>query len=97
VNGLSGQLIFDENIKRLWVVRRYGSVTGVGRPVPVRSCCWWLLCLCCRSMNSTASNNREMAGALAVGLGGRSFIIRHHNQPDGWQSSRGGGSELKRR
>jgi hypothetical protein len=29
---LSGQLIFDESIriKRLWAVRRYGSVTGVG-------------------------------------------------------------------
>ena len=46
-------------------------------------------------MNSTASKNREMARALAIGLGGRSFMIRHHNQPDSWQSGRGGGIRAK--
>ena len=36
----------------------------------------------------TPSKNRVMGVTLA--FGGHCFMIRHHNQPDSWQSARGG-------
>jgi len=36
----------------------------------------------------TPSKNRAIGMALV--LGGHRFMIRHHNQPDSWQSARGG-------